>query len=173
MPSPRLRGRAKTLHLESQERRAQAMELYARNVPVPRIAEQLGYADRRGAWKAIQSGIKEHPKLAAEEVRTVLERSLLDVAGEMRLIAVRAAQRGSQPNMTPKEIREEEKLRLAALDKLIRAQESLRQLGGYDMPQKVEHAGPEGGAIPIEVRTEQVRERLASLRALPAGEETG
>ena len=51
------------------ERRTRAVELARSGMSYDDIAKELGYANRSGAWKAVQAALKEHEAEAVDEYR--------------------------------------------------------------------------------------------------------
>ena len=51
------------------ERRTRAVELARSGMSYDDIARELGYANRSGAWKAVQAALKEHEAEAVDDYR--------------------------------------------------------------------------------------------------------
>ena len=51
------------------DRRTRAVELARSGMGYDAIAKQLGYANRSGAWKAVQASLLEHQAEAVDEYR--------------------------------------------------------------------------------------------------------
>lgn len=68
------------------ERRTRAVELARSGMSYDDIAERLGYANRSGAWKAVQAALKEHQADAVDEYRArqlmALDRLQMSAWGE-------------------------------------------------------------------------------------------
>ena len=68
------------------ERRSRAVELARSGMSYDDIAARLGYANRSGAWKAVQAALKEHQAEAVDEYRLrqvmALDRLQMSVWGE-------------------------------------------------------------------------------------------
>lgn len=61
--------------LTAAERRRQAIELRIAGATYDQIAQTVGYASKSAAWKAVNKGIADIPREAANELRTMeLER---------------------------------------------------------------------------------------------------
>ena len=91
------------------------------------IAEQLGYANAKGAHKAVASAMKLTLCEPAEELRE-LEVARLDA---MLLALWRRVQSGDEK----------------AIDRALKIAERRAKLLGLDAPQRLEQAGPEGGPV--------------------------
>lgn len=112
------------------ERQAAAIRLRRNGWSYDRIAEELGYADKSGAYKAVMAALQATLKEPAEELRT-LELKRLDAAVDLAL-------------------REIDNDNLAAVDKLIRIMERRAALLGLDAPKRV--AAEVDGPIELRIR---------------------
>ena len=119
-----------TRRINAHDRHLKALELRKAGATYRAIAEQLGYAQPRGAHKAVSSALKATLREPAEELRT-LELERLDA---MALALWRRAQAGDEK----------------AVDRCLRIMERRARLLGLDAAAKTEVTGKEGGPIAYE-----------------------
>ncbi len=129
-------------HIAAHARQLRALELRLAGVTYEQIAEQLGYAGRSGAFKAVNTALKETLREPAEELRT-LSAERLDRA---TLAIWRAVSAGD----------------LQAIDRLLRIEARRARLLGLDAPSRQELSGPDGGPIEIAALAAEAREHLAA-----------
>jgi len=152
------------------ERQRQALELRRAGVGFDQIAQQLGYEDRSGAYRAVVAGLKKTLQEPADELRE-LELSRLD----QLLLAVWTAaanlpKKPNEPARMPQHL---------AIDRVLRIMERRAALLGLDAPKRAEVSGADGA--PIEINVVDVRERLraqitelaARRPLLPVAQESG
>lgn len=116
--------------LSAVDKQAEAMRLRRLGWSFARIAEAVGYADKSGAYAAVQAGLKATLREPADELRT-LELDRLDAALEVVMEEIEAHN-------------------LSAVDKLIRLMERRATLLGLDAPRKI--TGDEDRPVEIRIR---------------------
>lgn len=146
-------------------RDAQALRLRARGMTYQQIADEMGYAEKGAAYKAVQRGMEEIIGEAAAEVRA-LEVARLDAmyaqvmkvletehvtVSQGRVVRRRVLDENGDPIVVGQDrddkpiYREEEILDdapvLAAVDRLLRIQQRRAALLGLDAPTKQEIGG--------------------------------
>ena len=107
--------------VRAHDRHLQALELRKAGATYQAIADQLGYAQAKGAYKAVTSALKATLKEPAEELRT-LELTRLDA---MLLSLWRRVQNGDE----------------RAIDRALRIMERRAKLLGLDAPKRQELSG--------------------------------
>src|SRR5579859_5376276 len=112
------KGRRERKQAEARERMAEALRLRMAGATYQSIADALGYANRKGAHKAIHAAIKDITSEPAREVRE-LELARLDTA----LLAIWDAVRGGN---------------LLAIDRFIRLQHQRALLLGLYAPTRLD-----------------------------------
>lgn len=127
--------------LEALERQRKALELRKFGVGFQAIADQLGYADASGAYRAVMAGLKKTLQEPADEVRK-MELERLDVA----MLAIQAQVRAGH---------------LAAIDKWLKIMERRARLLGLDAPAKAVVTGESGGPLEIHVTYEEPSSQAA------------
>lgn len=150
------RDRRQLKQKEARERMARALELRMAGCTYQVIADQLGYATRDSAQKAIKAALKDITREAAQQVKE-LELGRLDKA---LLYIWPQVQKGS----------------LGAVDRFIRIQHQRAQLLGLYAPQKIAPTTPDGmeewtGKSDSELVTEF--EKLLEAQRARAGDPTG
>lgn len=113
------------------ERHMEALRLRILGEPYDAIAQQLGFASRSGAHRAVMSALAKTLREPAEELRT-LELERLDTL--MRPLMERAKE-GSQ----------------TAVDRILRIMERRAKLLGLDAPEKREITGADGVPLVIAI----------------------
>lgn len=165
-------------------RENRAYELLAAGVPMEKIAEELGYADAGGVWKAIQRAMRRYPSVKVEEYRQLQGAQLADLLGRAYRIAIRAQpvvhngqvvmydEPEEQPDGTTRMRRRvliDPMPQLQAISTIVKIQERQAKLYGMDAPQEVNL----GGTIEVkEADTEQMISRVREMRqrrAIDAG----
>jgi hypothetical protein len=132
---------SQTRRVNAHTRHLQALELRKAGATYQAIAEQLGYANARGAHKAVASALKATLRDAADDVRE-LEIERLDAA----LLAIwRRVQAGDY----------------AAVDRLLGIINSRAKLTGTFAPKKIEYMGASMTDGVITISVEQ-RDALAA-----------
>ncbi|WP_431897904.1 hypothetical protein [Nonomuraea sp. bgisy101] len=119
-------------------RDAEACRLRAQNLSYQDIADRLGYASKSSAHDAVQRALKATVQEPADEVRQLMRMQLDELARRARAVADATHyvvdNRGvvvwdGMPLVDHGPI-------LAAVDRLLKIQESLRKLDGLDTPVK-------------------------------------
>lgn len=113
------------------ERERQALDLRRAGITYDVIASRLGYTNRSAAKKAVMRGIARTLQESADELRTV-EADRLD---RMQAAAWTGAMRGDDK----------------ALVTVLKIMERRARLLGLDAPTSLEHAGPGGDPLTIEI----------------------
>lgn len=136
------------------------------------------YANKSGAYKAVQAEIRR--RMADQAATYEEKREMLDArADAARERAMRIVNRPppvlykGTPVMVDGQPLLDEGVRLQALAETRQIDEAVAKRNGLILPVRVEHSGPDGAAIPISVRAEELNERFgvaARLKALPAGD---
>lgn len=133
-----------TRSIDTVKRDAQAAELRAQGLTYEEIAERLGYKTRTGAWDAVQRAVRE---IYAGPAQAVVE---LEVTHLERITdeVMQILQRDHVVVSHGKVVRDDDGtpllddgVKLQAIDRYVKARESLRRLLGVDKPAKVEHSG--------------------------------
>ena len=114
-------------------RQLQALELRKAGATYQAIAEQLGYAHAKGAYKAVTSALKLTLREPADELRE-LEVARLDA---MLLPLWRRVQSGDEK----------------AVDRVLRIMERRARLLGLDAPTRGELSGPDGKPLAVDLTT--------------------
>lgn len=118
-------GRGEDRHsarrITAAERRRQALELRKAGATYDRIAQQLGFANRGGAYRAVETALREITAEPAQDVRQ-LELERLDA---LLLGLWPQARKGNQ----------------GAVDRVLRIMERRAKLLGLDAPTKAEVGG--------------------------------
>ena len=122
---------SQTRRVQAHTRHLQALELRKAGATYQAIADQLGYANARGAHKAVASALKLTLREPADEVRD-LEVARLDA---MLLPLWRRVQQGDE----------------RAVDRALRIMERRARLLGLDAPSKSEQSGSDGEPLKIVV----------------------
>ena len=122
---------SQTRRVQAHTRHLQALELRKAGVTYQAIADQLGYANARGAHKAVASALKATLREPAEELRT-MELERLDA---MLLPLWRRVQQGDE----------------RAVDRALKIMERRARLLGLDAPSKTEQSGSDGEPLKIVV----------------------
>lgn len=121
------KAKATKIRAVAADRQLQACRLRAAGASLDQIAESLGYANRAGAWKAVQRGIELTPAAGVEELRAV-ENQRLDE------LQVRWWQQAMTDEKAAKVVLKiiEQRVRLNGLAAPIRADVTVTELGGID-----------------------------------------
>ena len=122
---------SQTRRVQAHTRHLQALELRKAGATYQAIADQLGYANARGAHKAVASALKATLREPADEVRD-LEVARLDA---MLLPLWRRVQQGDE----------------RAVDRALKIMERRARLLGLDAPSKSEQSGSDGEPLKIVV----------------------
>lgn len=130
------------LDVEVAKKQQRAVELRNLGVDFDRIAAELGYADRSGAWRAVEAGLKRSIVEPAHEQR-VLQSNRLDLLTRQALQAVLAGD-------------------LDQIQNVLRIEKRRSDLWGLDAPKNVEVTGPNGGPVQTDVGA-LLLERLRQL----------
>lgn len=145
-PNPRRTGKSvksPTVHeiAEVRERQRKAVELALTGMSLDQIAEQLEYADKSGAWRAINSTLNRQEAAAVKDMR-ILENARLD---RLQTVLWPLALEGD----------------LKAVDRLLRLFERRARLNGLD-----QQASRDAGALADALLgdADARRERLTALR---------
>lgn len=139
--------------IDHNQRAAQAARLRAKGWSYQRIADELGYADKSGAWVAVQRVLKETIAEPAEELRQ-MERDRLDHLAEAAWAVLErqhvTVSNGRIVSLDGAPLPDDGPV-LQAIDRLLRISESRRKLEGLDAPSRVsvdaENLGNEISAI--------------------------
>lgn len=154
--------------IEAREREERALAMKKIGANYPEIAQALGYHDRSGAKKAVSRALKRMGQEDAVEIRQIMVEQLNDLYRRTTEIYTRThplVSNGKVVRDAEGNTLDDDGVKLHAIATLLRVQERTSKLLGLDAPRAVELSGPNGEAIPLEVRAAQVVERL---RALPA-----
>lgn len=149
------------------EKEARALEMVKAGAQLAAIAAALGYANESGAWKAVQRALSRIGQATADELREIERERLADVYRHTLTILSRhhpVLHKGA-PVVVDGVTLDDDGIKLRALEVLIRADESYRKLLGLDLPRKVEVSGPDGEAIPLELKIGSLLERLEAIPA--------
>lgn len=147
-------GAGSTVRVNAAEKRRRAVELRKAGATFDEIAAAPGpdgkplYASKGTAYKAVEQALREAVREPAREL-IELEVQRLDLL--LRAIWP-AVVRGH----------------LGAVDRALRVAERRARLLGLDGPQVVQHSGPDGGPIPIDVSGMTEAEKQARLQQLVA-----
>lgn len=130
------------LDVEVAKKQQRAIELRNLGVDFDRIAAELGYADRSGAWRAVEAGLKRAIVEPAHEQR-VLQSNRLDLLTRQAMQAVLAGD-------------------LDQIQNVLRIEKRRSELWGLDASKSVEVSGP--GGQPLQTDVGQILlERLRQL----------
>lgn len=132
----------KRLNVEQAQRQQKALELRNLGVGFDRIAQELGYSDRSGAWRAVKAALDRAVVEPAHEQR-VIQSQRLDMLVRSALAAVLAGD-------------------LDQISNVLRVEKRRAELWGLDAPRSVEVSGPDGGPVKTDVGA-LLLERLQSL----------
>lgn len=137
------------LNIEAAQKQQRALELRNLGVGFDRIASELGYADRSGAWRAVKAALDRAVVEPAHEQR-IIQSQRLDMLVRQALQAVLAGDLDQIPNV-------------------LRVEKRRAELWGLDAPRAVEVSGPDGGPLKTDVGA-LLLERLQALtpQDLPA-----
>ena len=117
--------------LAAQERQLKALELRLAGVTYQQIADELGYAGRQGAFKAVEAALRLTLREPADSLRRISAERL----DRATLAIWRAVSAGD----------------LQAIDRLLRIEARRAKLLGLDAPQRQEVAGADDGPLKIVV----------------------
>lgn len=131
------------LDVATAEKHRQALQMRSVGYEYERIASDLGYADKSGAWRA---------------VKAALDRAVIEPAREQRLIM--ADRLDILLQRTLRAVLEGD---LDQVVNVLRVEKRRAELFGLDAPKGLEISGPGGEAIQTDVG-EILRERIAALR---------
>ena len=127
--------------VQALDRTSRALELRKSGATFAHIANELGYANESGAYKAVMRALKKTLQEPADEVRTLeVERldSLLNGLWQRRHV----------PEIT---------------DRILRIMERRAKLLGLDAPTRTEVTGKDGGAIEVDDARESIQRKLAGI----------
>lgn len=137
----------------ARERETRALELYTASLTLPQIAEQLGYRDASGAFRALRRALDRLPQKNAEEYRRAeLEKY---AALEARLWPGVATVTARDEAGKPTEVR----VNPGVANALIRLYERRARLVGLDAAVRV-HLGGDPEAEPIGLSLEGLRDEI-------------
>jgi len=97
------------------------MELALAGLPYDVIAERLGYANKGGAWKAVERGLRDTMRPAGDDLRALMLYRL-----DAMLLAAWAKARAGD---------------LKAIAQVVRIEERRAALTGLNAAEKIEHSG--------------------------------
>jgi len=132
------------LDVATAEKQRRALQLRNVGVGYDRIADELGYSDKSGAWRAVDAAVKRSVVEPAEHQRVIMAERL-DTALQRVMDAI---------------------LRDGDLDQvvnLIRIEKRRAELFGLDAPKGYQITGADGGPVETDVGT-ILRERLTAMR---------
>lgn len=138
------------LDVETAQKQQRALELRNLGLSYDRIADQLGYAGRSGAWNA---------------VRAALDRALVEPAREQRIIADQRLDLLLQ-RVLPAVLQGD----LDQVRNVLAIEKRRADLWGLDAPKGVEVTGADGGPIETDVG-QLLRQRLAEIAGVPLTEQ--
>lgn len=144
----RKNGAGSTKRVSAAEKRRQAVELRKAGATFEEIAQAVGYSNKGTAYRAVEQALKDAVREPAREL-IELEVQRLDLL--LRAIWPQVA-RGH----------------LGAVDRALRVAERRSRLLGLDAAQQIQHSGPDGGPIPVDVSGMTPAEKEARLRELVA-----
>jgi hypothetical protein len=130
------------LDVQTAEKQRRALELRNLGVDYDRIASELGYKDRSGAWRAVKAALDRAVVEPAQEMR-VMQSSRLDLLTRRAMEAVLAGQLDQIPNV-------------------LRVEKRRAELWGLDAPKAVEVSGADGSPLRTDVGV-LLLERLRAL----------
>ena len=131
------------LDLETADKQRRALQLRNVGVGYDRIADELGYADRSGAWRAVDAAVKRSIVEPAEHQRVIMAERL----DTMLQRAMDAVLRGD----------------LEHIDRVLRIERQRAELFGLNAPRGFQITGPGGGPVATDIGL-LLRERLAAMR---------
>lgn len=134
---------------DTPERDGEAARLRARWLTYRQIAEEMGYADESGAYRAVQRALKASAQEATEEVRRQEVERLDDMARKVMEVIERRHVVVSGNNRY--DDLQDDQPTLQAIDRLLKIQERRARYLGLDAPQRLsvdaENLGREIGEI--------------------------
>lgn len=123
--------------LALRQRQAEAVRLRIAGSSYEQIAHQLGYANRAGAFKAVDAARRDLVREPAEEL-VALEAERLDALQRMASDVLAEARAGGNDLLV-----------LRCLDALLRVSESRRRLFGLDAPARHDVVAGDGAAVTV------------------------
>jgi hypothetical protein len=155
-----------TRSVDTAARDAEAAHLRSRGLSYRQIAEQVGYQDDSGAYRAVQRALVATVTEPAEEVRA-LALAQLD---QLALAALGVLERQHVTVSQGRIVREEDGTPilddapvLAAIDRLVKIQERRAKLLGLDAPARHE-------VVSLDALDAEIARLTAELGRTPAGE---
>lgn len=133
--------------IETADRQSRALDLRRLGASYDRIAEQLGYKNRSGAWHAVQAALR---------------RAVVEPAREQRIIADQRLDFLLQRTLSAFANGDLDQVR-----NVLAIEKRRADLWGLDAPKGVEVTGRDGGPIETDVG-ELLRRRLSEIGAIPA-----
>ena len=130
------------LNTQTAQKQQKAIELRNLGINYDRIASELGYSDRSGAWRAVKAGLDRAIVEPAHEQR-IIQSQRLDILVRQALSAVINGDLDQIPNV-------------------LRVEKRRAELWGLDAPKVTEISGPEGAPIRTDVGA-LLLERLQAL----------
>jgi hypothetical protein len=137
--------------MRARQREGHALSMRIAGATLDQIAEALGYYDKSAARKALARAHRR--AIDDDDLQTLREREQLRLDDQYRR-ATEILVGNAEPGV-----------KLAAIDRLSRISESFRKLMGLDAATRFEHSGPDGQPIPVELRAQQVAERVRAFQA--------
>ena len=132
------------LDVATAEKQRRALQLRNVGVGYDRIADELGYSDKSGAWRAVDAAVKRSVVEPAEHQRVIMAERL-DTALQRVMDAI---------------LRDND---LDQVVNLIRIEKRRAELFGLDAPKGYQITGADGGPVETDVGT-ILRERLSAMR---------
>ena len=132
--------------IDAYKRQQQALELRMAGYGWQDIAEQLGYSDHSGAFRAVESALQKTLQPPADEYRAITLERLTKVL------------KSFWPQMLNGDI--------PAANICLKTIKDMRELMGVDMPSRVEHTGAGGAPIQHEVVTIDIGDLTDALATL-------
>ena len=132
------------LDVATAEKQRRALQLRNVGVGYDRIADELGYSDKSGAWRAVDAAVKRSVVEPAEHQRVIMAERL-DTALQRVMDAI---------------LRDND---LDQVVNLIRIEKRRAELFGLDAPKGYQITGADGGPVETDVGT-ILRERLTAMR---------
>jgi hypothetical protein len=111
----------------------QALEMAKAGATMDQVARALGYANRSGAWKAVQRMLKAARALRDDDA---------EIHRQMMIERLNTYRMGLYPKARNGDTR--------AVEVLLKVEDRQAALLGLDAPKRTELSGPEGGAIQID-----------------------
>lgn len=130
------------LDVDTAEKQRRALQMRNVGIPYDRIANELGYSDKSGAWRAVDAAVKRAVVEPAEHQRVIMA-DRLDTLLQRSMDAFLRGDLDQIPN-------------------LLRIEKQRADLFGLNAPRGFEISGVDGGAIQTDVG-QLLKEKLSAL----------